>query len=79
MFSCRDSVSLLMDFLDGTMSPEEEEHLREHLNGCPPCVDFMRTYRATPDLCRQALASQMPSELSAKLTEFLRTKLTKPS
>jgi anti-sigma factor (TIGR02949 family) len=78
MFSCKDSVNLLMDFLDGEMSPEEEAHLKEHLSACPPCMDFLKTYRATPGLCKRALAKQMPQELSSKLTEFLRAKI-KPS
>lgn len=78
MFSCKDSVNLLMDFLDGEMSPEDEAHLQEHLSGCPPCMDFLKTYRATPGLCKRALAKQMPQELSNKLTEFLRAKI-KPS
>ena len=31
MYNCKDSINLLLDFLDGEMSPEEEEHLQEHL------------------------------------------------
>jgi hypothetical protein len=38
-------------------------------------VDFVRTYKATPSLCKRALARQMPQELSAKLTDYLRAKL----
>ena len=75
MFSCKDSISQLVDFLDGDLSPEEEAHLREHLSGCPPCVDFLKTYRATPALCKRALVRTMPQELSGKLTEFLRTRI----
>ncbi|HLL52124.1 MAG TPA: zf-HC2 domain-containing protein [Myxococcaceae bacterium] len=79
MFSCKDSIDLLMDFLDGEMTPEEEAHLREHLSGCSPCVDFFKTYRATPGLCKRALVRTMPQELSGKLTEFLRTRIKPPS
>ena len=57
------------------MPPEEEEHLQEHLDGCPPCVDFVRTYRATPGLCRKALAKPMPQEVAEKLNAFLRAKI----
>lgn len=48
MLSCKDSISLVMDFLNGEMSVEEESHLRKHLEGCPSCSDFMNTYRADP-------------------------------
>lgn len=66
-----------MDYLDDTLPAEESERLEEHLRACPPCVDFLRTYRATPDLCRRALEKEMPVELSEKLTEFLRQKIGK--
>ena len=77
MFSCKDSIHLLMDFLEGEMSPELARELEQHLAGCPPCVDFLHTYRRTPGMCRRALAARMPEELSAKLTEFLRTHIRK--
>lgn len=77
MFTCKDSVSLLMSFLDGELTDELERQLHEHLEACPPCVDFLYTYRATPELCRKALTSKMPTELSDKLTEFLRLKCRK--
>lgn len=77
MFSCKESIDVLLDYLDGQMSPEEEKHLQEHLGACPPCVDFLRTYRATPSLCKRALAAKMPEELTRKLTDFLRTKTKK--
>ncbi|MBI3182394.1 MAG: zf-HC2 domain-containing protein [Myxococcales bacterium] len=77
MFTCRDSIDLLQRFLDGEMPEEERHRLKEHLDACPPCVDFLRTYRATPGLCRKAMVDQMPRELSKQLTAFLRQRLRK--
>lgn len=79
MYTCKDSINLLLDFLDGELTPEDTQHLREHLQGCSPCVDFLRTYRATPGLCKKALAKKMPQEMSTKLTEFLRSKIKSAS
>lgn len=79
MYNCKDSISLLLNFLDGELSQEETQHLREHLQGCAPCVDFLRTYRATPGLCKKALAARMPQEVSEKLTEYLRSKIKSAS
>ena len=58
MFSCKESIQLLVDYLDGDMTPEERQHLDEHLAGCPPCVEFVRAYRATSGMCKKALAAQ---------------------
>ena len=77
MYNCKDSISLLQDYLDGELSPEDMRHLKEHFAGCAPCVDFLRTYRATPGLCRRALAQRMPQEVAQKLTDFLRSKIKK--
>lgn len=74
MFSCKDSVDQLLNYLDGALAADQERHLESHLSECPACVDFLRTYRATPGLCKRALVAKMPEEVSAKLTEFLRTK-----
>jgi anti-sigma factor (TIGR02949 family) len=79
MYSCKDSVDLLRQFLDGDMSDDQEKSLQEHLSACPPCVDFLKTYRATPGLCKRALARKMPEEMGQKLTEFLRAKAGKPT
>ena len=77
MFNCKDSIDVLCDFLDGAMSADEEKKLIEHLEACPPCMEFLRTYRATPGLCKKALVKKMPSELSSRLTSFLREKIAK--
>jgi anti-sigma factor (TIGR02949 family) len=79
MYTCKDSISLLQEFLDGELTPEDTQHLREHLQGCAPCVDFLRTYRATPGLCKRAMAQKMPQEMSSKLTDFLRSKIKSAS
>ena len=77
MISCKDSVDLLVELLDGELPAEEERRLLAHIDACPPCVAFVKTYKATTGLCRRALAKKMPQELSAKLTDFLRANIKK--
>ncbi len=76
MFTCKRSVQQLLEYLDGEIPPEEQRQLEEHLSGCPPCVEFVRSYRATPDLCRNHLVQRMPDEMADRLKQFLRAKLT---
>jgi anti-sigma factor (TIGR02949 family) len=77
IITCKDCVEVLRAYLDGEMTPEDQAHLKGHLEDCPPCEEFLNTYRDTPDLCRKALASRMPEELSRKLKDFLRAKVAK--
>lgn len=67
----------MLEFLDGELSVEEHEQLQEHLTFCPPCAEFMRSYKATPGMCKKALAAKMPEELSNKLSEFLKNRIRK--
>jgi anti-sigma factor RsiW len=78
MYTCEKSIALLLEFLEGEMSEQEHQLLREHLDGCHPCVEFVASYRTTSGLCRRALAAKMPEELSVRLTAFLRARMNKP-
>ncbi len=75
MYNCKDSIDYLLHFLDGELPAEEAAQLQEHLKGCPPCIDFLRQYRATPTLCKRALARKIPTEVADRLTAFLRAKI----
>ena len=77
MKTCKESIDALLNYLDRELPAEEAKELEEHLNGCSPCVDFVKQYRATTTLCKKALAAQMPMEVASKLKDFLRAKLKK--
>lgn len=77
MKTCKDSIDALLAYLDGDMPNEEKRALEEHLTGCSPCVDFMKTYRETSSLCRKALAARMPTEVASRLKDFLSAKIKK--
>lgn len=77
--TCKDSIELLLEYLDGELAPDVHQRLESHLGGCPPCEEFLRSYRATPSLCRKALAREVPEEVASKLSDFLRRELSKAS
>ena len=68
---CKECVDLLGEYIEGTLLPEKSKALEDHLSTCPPCITFVRTYRATRRLCRAALAREMPNELMTSLSSFL--------
>ena len=68
---CKECVDLLGEYIEGTLSLEQSKALEDHLSTCPPCITFVRTYRATRRLCRAALAAEMPRELMSSLSSFL--------
>ncbi len=68
---CKECVDLVGEYVEGTLSPERAKALEDHLSYCPPCITFVRTYKATRGLCRKALARDMPAELMRSLSSFL--------
>lgn len=76
--TCKDSISLLRDYLEGELTPELRERLEHHFGACSPCEEFLKSYRATPDLCRKALQhDDVPEEVAESLSSFLRRELAK--
>ena len=73
MLTCEQVVDLLVDFLEGDVTPETRSALLMHLDHCPPCDDFLKQYRKTSDICREELKASVPSELQARVLAFLRS------
>jgi anti-sigma factor RsiW len=69
---CDECVSLLVDYLEGELSPTRARALEIHLDLCPPCVTFVNTYRGTVNIARTLQAEDIPPELTRRLIEFLR-------
>lgn len=69
---CQECIDLLVDYLEGELPLERTRALELHLDLCPPCVAFVRTYRGTVDVARTILADEIPPELTRRLIDFLK-------
>lgn len=78
-YTCQDCIDLLLDYVDGALPGELKSRLEEHLEGCQPCEDFLKTYSVTMPVCRKAMARQMPESVATKLHQFLREEIGKDS
>jgi len=52
--TCREFTDFLMAYLDGELPPEQHAQFRQHLDRCPPCVGYLRSYELTVRLERVA-------------------------
>ena len=75
MVSCERVIELLLDYLEGELSPELQAAMDRHWEACPPCVEFARQYKATSALCRSELAREMPAKVRDHVLEFLRDEI----
>ncbi|MFQ5946860.1 MAG: anti-sigma factor family protein, partial [Anaerolineae bacterium] len=71
---CRDVVTLLADYLDGSLHPATARSLEGHLEGCAPCVAFVNTYKGTVKAAQELKETDIPPELIERLLSFLRTR-----
>jgi len=56
--NCRELVEFLMAYLEGELPPEQRRTFEEHLHACPPCREFLESYRDTIRLEKQALCCE---------------------
>ncbi len=69
MMTCREVVDFLMDYLSGSLAAAERREFERHLEACPPCVSFLKTYERTVALGKEAFsepdssAQKVPGEL----------------
>jgi anti-sigma factor RsiW len=73
---CRRIAELLGDYLDGTLPKETRELLEWHIEGCGPCVTFVKTYRGTIDATKKLSETTIPPELKQRLLSVLRARQT---
>ncbi|HXP84246.1 MAG TPA: zf-HC2 domain-containing protein [Bryobacteraceae bacterium] len=68
---CKEVFAKLSEYLDMELPPDACEELEAHLEGCPPCIEFVASLRKTVDLCRR----YSPAELPGALNETARQEL----
>src|SRR5712691_385976 len=69
---CRECMDLLADYVDGALPKHQAELLEWHLEGCGPCVAFVRTYKGTVYAAKRLRETTLPPELKEKLRAFLK-------
>jgi hypothetical protein len=69
---CRQIADLLGDYLEGTLPKETAGLLEWHIEGCPPCVAFVNTYRGTINATARLRDVAIPAELKQRLIAVLR-------
>ncbi len=76
---CKRIFALLSDYLDGLLPVGDCRDLERHLEGCKPCIAFLKSLRTTVEACRRygqnemrSRPPQLPPEMRARLVALLR-------
>jgi anti-sigma factor RsiW len=70
--NCKDVFATLSQYLDLELPPDACQEVEQHLEGCPPCIEFAESLRKTIDLCHHYEPTEMPAPLSEKAREELK-------
>jgi hypothetical protein len=70
---CRQIAELLGDYFDGSLPRETRELIDFHIDGCPPCVAFLNTYKGTMLATRKLPDVPIPAELKSRLLNVLKS------
>ena len=52
--TCQECVDVLLEYVDGLLSPEQQFQFESHLAFCPDCETFVANYRKASKLAGQA-------------------------
>lgn len=75
METCKECIDFLSDYVDGYLQEETIEKLESHMTDCPPCLEFLRTFKTTVALARELKAEAVPDAVMLKVRSFLRRQM----
>jgi anti-sigma factor RsiW len=68
--TCRELIEFLKAYLDGELPAPERRTFDAHLDACPPCRDYLHSYRETVTLTADAFCGPdegVPDEVPEEL------------
>lgn len=80
-FRCQECVDLLTDFLEGTLETDVKRRLEEHLAGCAPCINFVKTLEKSEQMTHRLKEQQVdvPVDVQHRLKSFLKQEVLEMS
>lgn len=72
---CEDLVSLIIDYLEGSMDPLLKEEFERHMGDCSSCLAFFETYQKTRDLTQKMACDDIPDDVQSRVKDFLKKKV----
>ena len=75
MLTCKDFLSELGDFMDGTLDQEIRNNLQKHVSECPNCWVVLNTSQQTITIYKGLEPQTIPPDIHSRLMEALAKKI----
>ena len=69
---CREFFALLSDYIDQELAEDLCRQVGAHLEGCPACAAFVRTFARTTQMLKQLPAPTLPETVAAEVHRLIR-------
>jgi anti-sigma factor RsiW len=69
---CRQAVTLMADYLEGTLPLRDAARLEAHLSGCPHCSEYLAQLKAVIDVAGGIEPDDLPTETLEELVGLYR-------
>ena len=69
--NCKDLLEWLSEYIDGELTGDLYERIKNHSSDCQPCVAFIETLQKTSELIQNKPGIAVPSESMDELTATL--------
>jgi anti-sigma factor RsiW len=66
--TCKKATSVIAAYVSANLSVEMNHSFEEHLQACPDCLAFLKTYKKTVEMARSFLSEEGPP--AARLKEI---------
>ncbi len=73
---CGELIQFLIDYLEGELPAPVAARFKAHLDRCPPCQTYLRTYQQTILTARRALCNEKPCGMERVPEEMIRAIMT---
>ena len=72
MLTCRELTEFLMAYLDDELPAGQRADFERHLGLCPPCMNYLDTYKETVRLGKACCASdELPADVPEELVRAI--------
>jgi mycothiol system anti-sigma-R factor len=71
--ACSAALERLWNYIDKELTPEDEDELRDHLGGCPPCLAEYSIDVVLKKLVRRSCQEEAPAQLRVRIQQTLLT------
>lgn len=68
---CSEAVRKLWDYLDHSISPEDQEKVEKHLSFCRKCCGELEFAKEIRSFLASGTATEIPAEVKARLERFV--------